>query len=387
MTNNQSPLVAHIIHRLDYGGLENGLVNLINHIPPNRYHHAIICLTDYNPEFRRRIQQPGVEVFALHKSEGHDLGLYGRCWNLLRQLRPAIVHTRNLAALEMQFPAWLARVQRRVHGEHGWDRDPALMNPRHHRLRRWLRPLVQHYIALSGEIAGYLETRIGVAPERMSRIINGVDSVRFHPGNDRSPLPDGFALPGTRVIGTAGRLENVKDQPNLARAFIRLAKMVPNARQHMRLVIIGEGSLRAGIESRLNEAGLRDLAWLPGAQDDIPRLLRSFDLFVLPSQAEGISNTILEAMACGLPVVATDVGGNAELVVENETGRLVPARDPESLALAIQEYVDNPERMRAHGTAGRRRIEEQFSMEAMVTAYLAVYDSVLKCRVKTPFSL
>ncbi|HCB14063.1 MAG TPA: sugar transferase, partial [Gammaproteobacteria bacterium] len=214
-----------------------------------------------------------------------------------------------------------------------------------------MRPLVQHYIALSGEIAGYLETRIGVAPERMSRIINGVDSVRFHPGNDRSPLPDGFALPGTRVIGTAGRLENVKDQPNLARAFIRLAKMVPNARQHMRLVIIGEGSLRAGIESRLNEAGLRDLAWLPGAQDDIPRLLRSFDLFVLPSQAEGISNTILEAMACGLPVVATDVGGNAELVVENETGRLVPARDPEALALAIQEYVDNPERMRAHGTA------------------------------------
>lgn len=387
MTDNQSPLIAHLVHRLDVGGLENGLVNLINHIPPNRYHHAIICLTDYNPEFRRRIRQPGVEVFALHKSEGHDLGLYGRCWNLLRQLRPAIVHTRNLAALEMQLPAWLAGVQRRVHGEHGWDRDPALMNPRHHRLRRWLRPLVHHYIALSGEIAGYLETRIGVAPKRMSRIINGVDSVRFHPGNDRSPLPDGFALPGTRVIGTAGRLENVKDQPNLARAFIRLAEMIPNARQHMRLVIIGEGSLRAGIESLLNEAGLRDLAWLPGAQDDIPRLLRSFDLFVLPSQAEGISNTILEAMACGLPVVATDVGGNGELVVEDETGRLVPARDPEALAAAIHEYVDDPERMHTHGAAGRRRIEEQFSMEAMVTAYLAVYDSVLKCRVKTPFFL
>jgi sugar transferase (PEP-CTERM/EpsH1 system associated) len=373
----KSPLIAHLVHRLDYGGLENGLVNLINRIPPDRYRHAIICLTDYNPEFRRRIQQPGVEVFALGKREGHDPGLYRRCWSLLRRLRPAIVHTRNLAALEMQLPAWLAGVRARVHGEHGWDRDPALMPPRHQRLRRWLRPLVSHYIALSGEIAGYLETQVGVAPERISQIINGVDSARFHPGADRSLLPAEFAPPGTSVIGTVGRLEKVKDQLNLTQAFIRLTEKVPDARQGLRLAIIGEGSLRAGIDSLLNQAGLRDLAWLPGARDDIPELLRSFDLFVLPSQAEGISNTILEAMACGLPVVATDVGGNAELVVAGETGRLVPASDPEALALAIQEYVDDPGRMRAHGAAGRRRVEEQFSMEAMVAAYLQVYDAVL----------
>ncbi|MCB1919112.1 MAG: TIGR03088 family PEP-CTERM/XrtA system glycosyltransferase [Candidatus Competibacteraceae bacterium] len=374
--------MAHIIFRLDYGGLENGLVNLINRIPPERYRHVIICLTDYNPEFRRRIRQPDVAVFALHKHEGHDLGLYRRCWSLLRRLRPAIAHTRNLAALEMQLPAWLAGARARVHGEHGWDRDPALMHPRHHRLRRWLRPLVSHYIALSGEITGYLETQVGVTPARISRIINGVDSVRFHPGPDRSPLPAGFAPPGTWVIGTVGRLEKVKDQINLARAFNRLVETMPDARQRLRLVIVGEGSLRTGIESLLNQAGLRNLAWLPGARDDAPDLLRSFNVFVLPSQAEGISNTILEAMACGLPVVATEVGGNAELVVAGKTGRLVPASDPEALALAIQEYMDDPGRMLAHGATGRQRIEERFSMEAMVDAYLKVYDNVLK----TPLS-
>ena len=378
MTDDRPPLITHIIHRLDYGGLENGLVNLINRMPPERYRHTIICLTDYNPEFCSRIRQPDIVVFALHKHEGHDLGLYGRCWSLLRRLRPAIVHTRNLAALEMQLPAWLAGVRARVHGEHGWDRDPVLMHPRHHRLRRWLRPLVSHYIALSGEIAGYLETRINVAPERISQIINGVDRERFHPGQDHSPLPAGFATSGTWVIGTVGRLEKVKDQLNLTRAFIRLTEILPGARQRLRLVIIGEGSLRVEIENLLNEAGLRDLAWLPGSRDDVPELLRSFDLFVLPSQAEGISNTILEAMACGLPVVATEVGGNAELVVAGETGRLVTASDPEALALAIQEYVDDPGRMRAHGAAGRQRIEERFSMEAMVDAYLKVYDKVLK---------
>lgn len=379
----QPPLVAHIIHRLDYGGLENGLVNLINRMPPERYRHSIICLTDFNPEFRRRIRRPDVAVYALHKREGHDWGLYRRCWALLRRLRPAIAHTRNLATLEMQGAALLAGVRARVHGEHGWDGDPALMNPRHHRLRRWLRPLVGRYIALSGEIVAYLETVVGVAPERISRIINGVDAQRFHPGNDRSPLPPGFAPPGALVVGTVGRLEKVKDQPNLVRAFIRLTQTVPDTRNRLRLVIIGDGSLRPDIERLIAEAHVRDQVWLAGARDDVPDLLRSLDLFVLPSQAEGISNTILEAMACSLPVVATAVGGNAELVADGETGRLVPAGDPVALAAAICAYADDLDALCAHGKAGRRRAEERFSMEAMVQAYLGVYDAVLGQRNTT----
>jgi len=372
-----TPLIAHLVHRFDVGGLENGVVNLINHLPADRYRHTVIALTEASESFRARLHNPMVPVYALHKREGHDLGLYGRCWALLRQLQPAIVHTRNLAALEMQWPAWLAGVRARVHGEHGWDRDPALLNARQHRLRRWLRPWVSHYIALSGEIADYLETWIGVAPARISRIINGVDSQRFRPGHDRSLLPPGFAPSGTLVIGTVGRLEKVKDQPNLVRAFIRLVETVPEARQRLRLVIVGAGSLRAEIESLLNGAGLRNLAWLPGARDDVPEWLRTLDLFVLPSQAEGISNTILEAMACGLPVVATAVGGNAELVMDGATGRLVPANDPQALAAALGELIDDLERMSAYGAAGRRRVEERFSMDAMTAAYLRVYDTVL----------
>lgn len=372
------PLIAHIIHRLDYGGLENGLVNLINRMPPERYRHAILCLTDYNPEFRRRIQRPGVEVFSLHKRPGHDFGLYRRCWAQLRRLRPAIVHTRGLATLEMQLPAWLAGVRARVHGEHGWDAQAGSEPRRRRQLRRICNPLVQHYIALSDELAAYLEQAVGVSPARVTRIINGVDSERFHPGQDRSPLPPGFAPPGTWVIGTVGRLERVKDHLNLVQAFIRLAETMPDARQRLRLVMIGEGSTRPALETLLDAAGLRHLAWLPGARDDVPELLRAMDVFALPSQAEGISNTILEAMACGLPVVATAVGGNPELVVEGETGRLVPANHPEELAAALGELLDDPQRMNADGAAGRRRVEKCFSMDAMTAAYLQVYDAVLQ---------
>jgi glycosyltransferase involved in cell wall biosynthesis len=154
-------------------------------------------------------------------------------------------------------------------------------------------------------------------------------------------------------------------------------EVIPAARRRLRLVIVGDGALRAEIESLLAGAGIRDLAWLAGARDDVPELLRSLDLFVLPSRAEGISNTILEAMACGLPVVATAVGGNAELVVDGETGRLVPAGDPAALAAAIRAYLDDPGLLDAHGAAGRRRVEERFDLDAMVAAYLAVYDAVL----------
>lgn len=377
MLPSSPPLIAHIIHRLDYGGLENGLVNLINRMPPERYRHAILCLTDYNPEFRRRIQRPGVEVVSLHKRPGHDLGLYRRCWAQLRRLQPAIVHTRGLATLEMQLPAWLAGVRARVHGEHGWDAQVGSEPLRRRQLRRICNPLVQHYIALSDELAAYLEQAVGVASGRITRIINGVDSERFHPGQDRSPLPPGFAPPGTKMIGAVGRLEKVKDHPNLVQALIHLAETLPDARRRLRLAIIGEGSTRPTLENLLDAAGLRELAWLPGARDDVPELLRAMDVFALPSQAEGISNTILEAMACGLPVVATDVGGNAELVMDGATGRLVPANDPQALAAALRELLDDPQRMNAYGAAGRRRVEERFSMDAMTAAYLRVYDTVL----------
>ena len=183
-----------------------------------------------------------------------------------------------------------------------------------------------------------------------------------------------------RDSGTVGRLETVKDQPNLVRAFIHLMPTVPKAGDRLRLVIVGDGSLRAEIERLLAEAHVQDQVWLAGSRDEVPELLRSLDLFVLPSRAEGISNTILEAMACGLPVVATEVGGNAELVAEGETGQWVPANDPVALAAAIRSYVNDPDRMQAHGAAGRREVEVRFSLEAMVTAYRAVYDAVLKGR-------
>jgi sugar transferase (PEP-CTERM/EpsH1 system associated) len=377
--SHHPPLVAHVIQRLAVGGLENGVVNLINHMPEDRYRHAVICLagtTDYS----RRIKKKNVPVIALDQRQGHDFGVHRRLLKLLRRLRPAIVHTRNLAALEFQAIATLAGVPGRVHGEHGRDMyDLNGTSRKYNLLRKAVRPFVQRYTAVSVDLAEWLIDSIGIRPDRVTQIYNGVDAEKFRPhkGSRAQFGPDGFSTANSFLVGTVGRMEPVKDQLNLVRAFVHLVQTSDEARKRLRLVMVGDGSLRMAAVELLRNAQVEDLAWLPGDRDDVPELMRSMDLFVLPSFREGISNTILEAMASGLPVVATRVGGNPELVDDGETGSLIPASDPIAMAQAIQRYATNPEKVHVDGAAGRRKAANQFSMSAMVNGYMSVYDSIL----------
>ncbi len=366
---------------IDPQTLQNGIVNLINGLHTDRYRHAIVCLTDYT-DFRMRLQRD-VPIVALHKRDRNDPLLFLRLWSLLRKHRPAIVHTRNLATLEAQLPAFLAGVKCRVHGEHGRDVHDVDGTSRKYRLlRRMFRPLVHQYVAVSQELETYLSEAIRVPGEKLSHICNGVDTESFYPRAGPRPQLNkaGFVQADSVVIGTVGRLESIKDQMTLARAFIELLERVPERRQRLRLVMIGEGTLRHQMQTLLEQAGCADIAWLPGEREDIPELMRYLDIFVLPSLAEGISNTILEAMASGLPVVATQVGGNSELVVEGESGFLVPRGDPTSMAGAIERYLEDPQLVSRHGWQARKRTEENFSINEMVHRYTDLYDRLLKTK-------
>jgi len=165
MTVQEPPLIVHVIYRLGVGGLENGLVNLINGIPFDRYRHAIICLEGYT-EFRSRIKRDDVDVFALHKREGHDLLLYFRLFRLLRQLNPDIIHTRNLSALEAQLIAIVAGIKKRIHGEHGRDvTDLKGENVKYNLLRKMIYPFVGQFITVSKDLESWLVNRLRVSPD------------------------------------------------------------------------------------------------------------------------------------------------------------------------------------------------------------------------------
>ena len=384
MSNDDRPLVLHVMHRFATGGLENGVVNLINHMPAEAYRHAVLSMTDIT-DFRNRVQRSDVQFIALNKPPGHGVWQYRKLFKLFRQLGPAIVHSRNLSALEVQVPAWAAGVPARVHGEHGRDvGDLDGSSVKYQRMRRLYRPFVHHYTALSRDLADYLQQKVHVPPAAITQAYNGVDTARFSPVDSGTQPISGCPFDPAQhwLVGTVGRMQTVKDQLMLANAFAMALRMAPQLANRLRLVMVGDGPLRARVLTTLEAAGIAHLAWLPGERTDVEAIMRGLHAFALPSLAEGISNTILEAMASGLPVVATQVGGNADLVQHGHTGYIVPAANPQAMADRIVELVSEPARAYRMGQAGCQRVKDRFSMRAMVQTYQRVYDNqLLRARV------
>jgi sugar transferase (PEP-CTERM/EpsH1 system associated) len=379
---NSTPLVVHLIYRLDFGGLETLVAECVNRMPADKYRHAIVCLTDYT-EFAKKITKPGVEIYALHKAPGLGLGTHVTIWKLLRKLRPTILHTYNLSAIEYTVAATLAGVPIRVHAEHGREAtDPEGKNRKHNLLRRLLIPFIDVYVPVSGDLQRWLKTAIGVPNKKNLLVNNGVDTASFKPktSSDTPPQAHPFST-DCFVVGTVGRIQEVKNQRALVDAFIHLLTLLPSERARLRLAIVGSGPLLPAIQEKIATAGIADLVWLPGARNDIAEIMRSFSVFALPSIAEGAPVTILEAMSTGLPVVATRVGGIPEVVFDKSTGILVPPGDPIALASALAMYVKQPALAAQHGAAGRERIEQIYSITAMLTAYTKLYDSL--CAAKT----
>lgn len=382
MQGDPRPLVLHVTYRFDTGGLENGIVNLINHMPSDTYRHAVLALTEIT-NFKQRVQRNDVEFIALQKPPGQGFWQYARLFKIFRQLRPAIVHSRNLAALEAQAPAWAAGVPVRIHGEHGRDvGDLDGNNHAYQRQRRFYKPFVHHYTALSRDLADYLMDKVHVSKSAITQAYNGVDTAHFHAA-PAGPVPIAhcpFDPQQHWLVGTVGRMQAVKDQVMLAHAFVQALAVAPDLQQRLRLVMVGDGPLRAQAQAVLAQAGLTHLAWLPGERCDVADILRGLHLFALPSLAEGISNSILEAMASALPVIATAVGGNADLVVQGKTGLMVAPANPQAMALRLVELASNPDRARHMGQAGRQRVQANFSMQAMVSTYQSIYDQQLRRR-------
>ena len=370
--------VVHVVYSFSIGGLENVIVQLINRLPPEEFEHVVLSLTTIS-DFKDRITQQGVQFIALNKPPGHAVPLYPRIYKLLRQLKPDVIHTCNLAALEIAPLAWLARVPLRVHAEHGWDaHDPTGSNPRYRKLRKLYKPFVSHYVAVSKDIDNYLANAIGVTPTRHTLIANGVDTELFVPPMSIVSPPHGCPfVPGKHwLMGTVGRLQSVKNQPLLARAFVKLIKDHPEVSTNVRLVIVGEGPLRSEIETTLANASLQHLVWMAGARNDVAQIMQTLNCFVLPSQAEGTSCTLQEAMACGLPVVATAVGGTPDLVEEGVTGYLVPSGDEAAMAKALWQCYSQPEDAKLYGQTARARAVARFGLVAMINHYRSLFTSL-----------
>jgi sugar transferase (PEP-CTERM/EpsH1 system associated) len=374
---SRPPLVLHVVNRFDIGGMENGIVNLINTMPPERFEHAVVALSGAST-IRARLRRQGVEVHSLDKRPGQDPAAQLRLWRLLRKLRPAIVHTRNYGTLDCQWVALFAGCGTRIHGEHGWDISD--LDGRHAKrllLRRLCKPVVKHYVAVSRDIARWLQEVVRVPAPDITPICNGVDTTQFSPDGPVPNVPVCEQVEGAFVFGTVGRIEPTKNQIALLEAFSRLVELVPGARERARLIIVGAGPDLERLRVRVRELGLQGHVWTPGSRDDVAALMRAFDMFVLPSLNEGISNTILEAMACGRAVIAGRVGGNVELIEDGQTGALYAPGNTDELYATLARYFNDRTLALRQGANARDTAVRRFSLGEMVHRYTDLYTRAL----------
>lgn len=367
--------IVHVVYSFGIGGLENVIVQLINRLPHDQFEHVVLSLTTVS-DFKQRVDRSDVQYIELNKRPGHAVALYPKIWKLFRRLRPDVVHSCNLAALEVVPLAWLAGVPLRIHAEHGWDaHDPNGTNTRYQRLRRLYKPFVSRYVAVSKDLDVYLGRAIGVASGKRSLIPNGVDTDHFRPPSGPRQPVTGCPFDPSRdlLVGTVGRLQTVKNQPLLARAFVLMLSEHPELMDRARLVIVGEGPLRAEVEVVLAQANLSHLAWLPGNRSDVAEVLRMLSVFVLPSQTEGTSCTLQEAMASGLPVVATAVGGTPDLLGEGP-GQLVSPGDVSQLANAMCDLLMDAGLRETMGAQARQRALDVFGIEALIHSYEKLFQ-------------
>jgi sugar transferase (PEP-CTERM/EpsH1 system associated) len=374
--------IVHVVHSLHVGGLENGLVNLLNRLDPERFKQTVCCLTSAG-ELAERINVPGVEIMELNVPAGQFRFPLLRLAKMFHRLSPNIVHTRGWPTVDAVFAARCAGISHLIHGEHGREHsDVNGNNWKRNQVRRLVGHVVDRYVIVCDFFRLWLNEACRVKEDRIVYIPNGVDTEKFRPLNSawdakvsevRRGLRCQLGLPpDAMLVGSVGRLDPVKDFPTLMKAF----HQVKDGFSRAKLVIVGDGPVRSTLTRLGEELGLdSSLIWL-GERNDIPELLRCFDIFVQTSIFEGMSNTILEAMASSLPIVATDTGGNPEVVNNGESGVLVPVGGVTELGVALRRYLSDPVLRYEHGFNSRKRAIDCFDLSLMAKRYAEMYETL-----------
>lgn len=361
--------VLQVVLSLSPGGTERLVIELSRRL--HHRHGMSVCCLDDGGAWAQELVDIGVSVTSLGRRGGFTPELGRQIAAIARAEGAEVLHCHHYSPFVYGSIARWWHPLRMVFTEHGRAND----GPRSRKrliANQVLGRLPARIYAVSHDLRGHMLAE-GFPPSKVSVIYNGVEPtpIQCEPGNSERKKALGLDS-DTLLVGAVGRLDPVKDLDTLLHAFALFAQGRPQAR----LALIGDGPERDALVGTISALGLGDRVLLTGYRPDVRRLLPALDVYVNTSIFEGVSLTILEAMSAGLPVVATAVGGTPEVVVHDHTGLLVPPRDPHAIADALRQLIDDGDRRRLLGAAGRRRLAERFSIDRMIAEYQNAYDDL-----------
>jgi len=357
--------ILHLVETGGPGGAEQMLVALVEHLDPTRY-HSIICLPRVG-WLQSELEKRGFETVVLRQHGVLDLAWLFRIVRLVTERRVNLIHAHEFA---MNAYGTLVSVL---------TNTPlvATVHGKNYYAERWRRRLAYRWVAkravvvaVSNDLKHFLRNHVGLADNEVVTLHNGIDSKAF-PESDRAgaTVRRELGLGDRSVIGTIGNLYPVKGHRYFLEAAALVTKTIPNAA----FVIAGRGDLLSDLQHTAQMLGIDRQVLFLGHRQDIAALLQAMDVFVLPSLSEGLPLALLEAMSARKPVVGTAVGGVPEVIVDGETGLIVPPKDAPALAHKIVFLLTHPDEAMRLGRLARLRVEEQFSVSSMVRGYEDLY--------------
>jgi sugar transferase (PEP-CTERM/EpsH1 system associated) len=369
--------IMHVVDNMGRGGMQNGLINLIEQLDPGRFEH-VICTTRYldHPQAHRGTLGSRVQIISLGKQAISSRVQLAGLARAIGEVKPDIVHSRNWAAIEAVIAARWAGSCAVVHSEHGLDAVTNTREPwRRSCFRRLAFELADRVLCVSRQLRSVHSKRTGFPLHKITVIHNGVDTRRYYPDiAARARIRNELKISENDFcIGCLGNLTPVKDYPTVLQAVGEFAKACTN----WRLIIIGEGSELAELQGMVNaHPEMKHQVIFCGLSDRVPELLNAIDVYVLASLTEGISNSLLEAMATALPVAATNTGGTPEVVEHRKSGLLFAVGDCRTLAEHLVSLQSQPELRKQLARESLLRVRESFSLRTMVQKYEQLYESL-----------
>ncbi len=363
--------ILYVIDDLGLGGAQRQLTALVRGLSKDRYQPFVVSLSESKRDYASSMEEARVPLRMLPQSGKWDLRCLGSLVRMMKEIRPQLVHTWLFTAdLYGRLAAWCTQVPVVVSAV----RSVEPWKPWHHVLTdRLLKSTTDAFTVNAQAIARVLEAREGIPPEKIHTIYNGIDLETFSSCRD-GELRRSLSLPeDTPLVGIIGRLSPEKGHEIFLKAAAQVSRPLPQ----VHFLVVGSGALEEKLRRQARLLQIAPKVHFLKGRPEIGPIFAALNLVVVSSLYEGCSNVVLEAMACGLPVVATRVGGNPEVIDDGETGLLVPSGDSARLSRAVEELLRDPVRAQALGERARLQVQQRFGLPAMVRKMERLYDRLL----------